>query len=110
MGLKIYKIPPSYGHPPYQATVYTNLDLNLNFAPPAPQIWGEIGIFRGSKSPSIGGFRGLDKVKQKTQNLCVHSSLSRGQGGSSENRIISLIVTSYLLSRSQLFKTLILRD
>ena len=38
MGLKIYKIPPSYGHSPYQATVYTQVFLSkfLSFDPPNP--------------------------------------------------------------------------
>jgi hypothetical protein len=40
------------------------------FAPPAPQIWGEVSIFCCSKSPRIGGFRGQEKVKQKIKNLC----------------------------------------
>ena len=46
------------------------------FAPPAPQLWGEIGTFRGFKSPRIGGFRGREKVKTKIKNLCVHSRVS----------------------------------
>ena len=45
-----------------------------HFAPPAPQLWGEFTTFLSSKSPRIGGFRGLDldQVKEKTKDLCVH--------------------------------------
>jgi hypothetical protein len=41
------------------------------FAPPAPQIWGEVSIFCCSKSPRIGGFsdylvcQGLDRIAIK---------------------------------------------
>jgi len=51
--------------------VYTSIH-QPHFAPPAPQLWGEFTTFLSSKSPSIGGFRGIDQVKEKTKDLCVH--------------------------------------
>jgi hypothetical protein len=59
----------------------THIFPKTPLAPPAPQIWGEIATFLSSKSPRIGGFRGLDKINNKTKDLCVHSSLIKeGRG------------------------------
>ena len=66
MGLKIYKIPPFYGHPPYQATVYTHL-LNIfgNLIPlptASPLKRGTIATDR-NLAPLIKGGRGDQNLK-----------------------------------------------
>ena len=58
----------------------------MNLAPLAPQVWGEKDgkvppspLLRGDAVRQRGrGFRGLNILKHKPDDLCVHNSLKRG--------------------------------
>ncbi len=70
--------------PPSQATAYTQVvqsSHTLANRPPTPNSGGADPKESESKSPRIGGFRGLKGRKRSRFDLCVHGSLPKGARG-----------------------------
>jgi hypothetical protein len=51
---------------------------------PPPKFGGN----RNSKSPKLGGFRGLINIKRSREDLCVHRSFTRGENSAQSPRDI----------------------